>query len=98
MRTHHRITIEIGTRRQHYRVVYANAVLIENSRCPEYDACRALLARGITGMLQVGWRGAAFPASAIEHRTGCSIHRQRHRQGRTSPGAVAAVRRARCAE
>jgi hypothetical protein len=33
---------------QRYRVTYAGAVLVEGRRNPIFDACRALLARGIT--------------------------------------------------
>jgi hypothetical protein len=51
----HKITIEctrVGHRGQYYRVWYEGSVLIEECRYPEYDACRALLARGITGRLE----------------------------------------------
>ena len=34
-----------------YRVWYKNKVLLESSRDPEYEACRELLRRGITGKL-----------------------------------------------
>src|SRR5262245_31395445 len=53
-----RITIEpvsVGSRGELYRVRFDGAVLLESSRNPEFDACRALLARGITGKLEV-WR------------------------------------------
>jgi hypothetical protein len=36
-------------------MTHAGKVLIESTRNPEFDACRALLARGITGRLEV-WR------------------------------------------
>ena len=55
----HKITIEPtnirGERGQHYRVIYKGAILIEDTRNPEYDACRVLLAMGITGKLET-WR------------------------------------------
>jgi hypothetical protein len=38
-----------------YRVLYAGEVLAEGRHNPIFDACRALLARGITGQLEV-WR------------------------------------------
>lgn len=39
-----------------YRVTRENGdTLIESSRNPEFDACRALLAEGITGILEI-WR------------------------------------------
>src|SRR5215470_486725 len=40
-----------------YRVTYAGEVLTEGRRNPIFDACRALLARGITGRLEVWRRG-----------------------------------------
>jgi hypothetical protein len=40
---------------QRYRVSYAGEILVEGRRNPIFDACRALLARGITGRLEV-WR------------------------------------------
>ena len=42
---------------QRYRVTYAGEVLVEGRRNPIFDACRALLARGITGRLKVWRRG-----------------------------------------
>jgi hypothetical protein len=40
---------------QRYRVTYAGETLVEGRRNPIFDACRALLARGVTGRLEV-WR------------------------------------------
>jgi hypothetical protein len=55
----HRIDIEPttirGKRGQRYRVHYEGAVLIHETWNPEFEACRALMARGITGRLEV-WR------------------------------------------
>jgi hypothetical protein len=57
----HRIQIEPttirGERGQRYRVHYEGAVLIDetSNSNPEFEACRALLARGIAGRLEV-WR------------------------------------------
>jgi hypothetical protein len=42
------------TRGQVYRV-YFGGELIKTSWCPEFDACRVLVARGLTGSLEV-WR------------------------------------------
>ena len=44
-----------GDRRQRYRVRFQDAVLIEETWCPEFEACRLLFARGFTGKLEV-WR------------------------------------------
>ena len=47
-----------------------NETLIESTRNPEYDACRALWARGIAGRLEI-WRvGTTYPASAINIERG----------------------------
>src|SRR5262249_35915008 len=64
-----RIIIEpttLGDRGQRYLVSYAGERLIESTRNPEYDACRALLAKSITGRLEIWRAGAAFPASSID--------------------------------
>jgi hypothetical protein len=65
----HRIEIEpisLGDRGYRYRATYAGDVLIESRRAVEFDACRALLAMGITGKLQVWRRGATFPAMTLD--------------------------------
>jgi hypothetical protein len=68
-----RIIIEpttCGERGQRYRVTYAGETLIESTRNPEYDACRALLARGVNGRLEIWRAGVAFPASSIDIERG----------------------------
>ena len=66
----HRIYIEPttirGERGQHYRVHYQGAVLIDDAWNPEFEACRALLARGITGRLEVWRPGGTFPGSILD--------------------------------
>jgi hypothetical protein len=56
--------IRYGVRGPLYRVTYASEVLIKACRCPLLDSCRALLARGITGRLEL-WRSgkATFDAA-----------------------------------
>jgi hypothetical protein len=44
-----------GERGQYYRVHYEGAVLVDETWNPELESCRALLARGIVGRLEV-WR------------------------------------------
>src|SRR5262245_13975124 len=55
----HKIFIEPttirGERGQYYRVHFQDAVLIDETWNPEFEACRALLARGVTGPAEV-WR------------------------------------------
>jgi hypothetical protein len=63
----HRIEVHVihyGGRGPVYRVMYAGEVLIEACRCPLLDSCRALLAQGITGRLEL-WRAgkATFDAA-----------------------------------
>jgi hypothetical protein len=56
----------LGDRGHRYRVTHAGTVLIDGSRNPEFDACRALLARGLRGRLEVWRKGAAFPAMVLD--------------------------------
>ena len=55
----HRIFIQPttirGKRGQYYRVQYQDIVLVDETRSPELEACRTLLARGLLGRLEV-WR------------------------------------------
>jgi hypothetical protein len=72
----HRITIEptnLGEGGQRYRVNYAGNVLVDSSRYPEFDACRALLALGLTGKVEVWRPGAAFPAMRIDIERGARL-------------------------
>ena len=58
-----------------YRVTYAGETLVEGRRNPIFDACRALLARGITGRLEV-WRWGKASADMqldIERGAGLAI-------------------------
>jgi hypothetical protein len=44
-----------------YRVTLDGEILIDRCRDPEFDACRALLARGLTGTVETWVRGATAP-------------------------------------
>ena len=48
-------------------------MLIESSRNPEFDACRALLAKGIAGQLEVWHRGASFAALRLDIEKGARL-------------------------
>jgi hypothetical protein len=64
----HRIEVQIiryGVRGPVYRVMYAGEVLLEHWN-PEFEACRALLARGITGKLETWRPGGSFPAQILD--------------------------------
>jgi hypothetical protein len=67
--------VPTAERSQRYRTTYLGSILIESSRNPEFDACRALLARGVTGKLRV-WRSGRASADMcldIERGTGLTI-------------------------
>ena len=55
-----------GERGQWYRVHHAGRVLIEKTWNPEYDACRALLAIGVTGRAEFWRPSATYPSSSID--------------------------------
>jgi hypothetical protein len=55
-----------GERGLHYRVLYAGAVLIEDTWNAEYDAARALVAKGIAGKVEVWQDGKAVSAMDAE--------------------------------
>jgi hypothetical protein len=72
----HRIKIEtkkLGQRGQKYRVIFADSILVESSRKPEFDACRALLAKGITGKIETWRQGAVLPAMRIDIEHGARL-------------------------
>jgi hypothetical protein len=74
--TLHCITIEptkLSQRGQMYRGIYAGSILIESNRNPEFDACRALLAKGITGKIETWRPGVAFPAMQIDIERGAQL-------------------------
>ena len=67
--TVHRVEIErthfIATGPR-YRVTFNGAVLVENARDPEHEACRALLAQGITGKLETYFPGGAVARMRLD--------------------------------
>jgi hypothetical protein len=72
----HRITIEptaLGDRGLRYRVTYASSTLIEGSRVPALDACRALVALGSTGKLEVWRSGKSWPDMQLEIEAGAKL-------------------------
>lgn len=96
------ITIEptrCGSRGQLYRVHYEGEVVIASTRVPALDACRALLARGITGRLEV-WRAwKTFHDLSVDIEKGARLTVRENAQhgprfGKWSPLAETAVSRA----
>lgn len=55
--------------KQRFVVWWRGEVLLA-ARDPEHEACRALLAKGITGTLRVRWKGAAHDASVLDIEIG----------------------------
>ena len=47
--------------------------LIESTKNPEFDAARALLARGIVGQLEIWRRGASSPAMRLDIEKGARL-------------------------
>ena len=67
--TAHRIDIEVvglGERGHRYRVTYEGRTLIASCRVPGLDACRALLALGITGRLEMWRPGKPWPDMQLD--------------------------------
>ena len=55
------------------RVTHAGSILIESSRVPEFDACRALLALGITGKLEMWRPGKEWPDMQLDIEQGARL-------------------------
>ena len=72
----HRVEIEpthytsTGAR---YRVTYLGDTLIQSARDPTFEACRALLARGITGMLVTSSPGCSVPRMRVDIEKGAKL-------------------------
>jgi len=74
--TAHRIYIEVvglGERGHRYRVTYNGQTLIEACREPGLDACRALLALGITGRLEMWRPGKAWHDLQLDIEAGAKL-------------------------
>jgi hypothetical protein len=71
-----RVEIErtnLTERGQRYRMMYAGEILAEGRRNPIFDACRALLARGITGRLEVWRRGKPSADMQLDIERGAGL-------------------------
>src|SRR5262245_29278865 len=86
----HRIVIEPATirgdRGQYHRVYFQDGVLIEDTWNPEFEACRALVARGVTGRLEVWRAGAAYPGSPTSKSAPGGRSSRMTRRGPSSSG------------
>lgn len=67
----HRIEIEpIG--RGKFCVRHEGEILLAGTHDPEHDACRALLAHGITGTLVTRWRGSRIDSMRMDIARGAT--------------------------
>jgi len=72
----HRIDIEprgLGDSGHRYRVIHNGVTLIESTKNPEFDAARALLAKGITGRLEIWRQGASDRAILLDIRRAAEL-------------------------
>lgn len=60
------ITISKGTKAGQFDVWHAGRKLLSGSIDPEFDACRELLASGITGRLTTYWEGKSYPCMRLD--------------------------------
>jgi hypothetical protein len=56
-----------------FRVTYLGEMLVEGARTPLFDACRVLLARGITGKLVMYSPGGSEPRAAVDIEKGAEL-------------------------
>ena len=64
----HEVILErvgIGARGERYSVTYNGEVVCAASRDPEFDACRVLVERGLTGRLVTRWKGSPHTAMTM---------------------------------
>ena len=63
-----------------YRVTYLGETLIQSARDPAFEACRALLAKGVKGTLVTYSPGSSVPRMRVDIEKGCETddHRQQH--------------------
>jgi len=56
-----------------YRVTYLGTTLLESAGDPEFEACHALLARGITGSLVTYSPGGSVPRMRVDIEKGAKL-------------------------
>ena len=62
-----------GQRGQLYRVLHEGRVLLESTREPLFDACRALAAMGVTGRLEMWRPGKGHSDMAVDIERGAGL-------------------------
>src|SRR5262249_44646742 len=74
----YRVTIEPTLRtasRQFYRATYNGQEIVARSWDPEFDACRALKARGLSGRVEFFWEGVLHPCLIVRNLArGARLH------------------------
>ena len=74
--TEHRIEIQPTHYRStgaRYRVTYLGETLIESARDPTFEACRALLAKGVVGTLVTYSPGSSTPRLRVDIEEGAKL-------------------------
>ena len=56
-----------------YRVTYLGKTLVESARDPEFEACRVLLAKGVTGTLLTYTLGSSVPRMRVDIAMGAQL-------------------------
>jgi hypothetical protein len=57
-----------------FHVRFGEETLIEHSRDPVFESCRALMARGITGQLVAHWEDNLCDSRAVDIELGSQLH------------------------
>jgi hypothetical protein len=65
--------ITLGDRGQRYRVTYLDSIIVESTRNPEFDACRALLVLGVTGRLEIFRIDRSVPDAILDIERGAKL-------------------------
>lgn len=70
----HKITLRYKPKSRHYSVRFEGAELVCDSFDPEFDACRALLDKGITGRLETWREGTPYPCMILDIERAAKLH------------------------
>lgn len=63
----------IGGQGQRYRVLHSGHVLLESCREPLFEACRALVTDGVTGVVEMWRPGKAHPDMTVDIERGARL-------------------------
>lgn len=80
------LPVNAGASRGMWRVWYKGEVLIERARDPEFAACRALAARGVSGDLVSRIKGSVTPGLRVAIDAGAQMSTQEGEAGRARIG------------